>query len=242
MDNVTETFSFRLKKLRGKKSQEEVAREIGISRVALSYYESGDRKPDINVLSSLARYYKVSSDYLLGLSDTPSLAPEIKGVCDKFGISDKALEYLEYLTMSSQNTFDENGEPDQRIIWSYLHLQAINILLYKHSDIMEDIAAYFFTEFTHYSNFYDDTHYHPISSLELFDYRLQAAYGDDYDFLSDAILLRIQHGLKQIRDEYKPKLISAIPITEDSMKSYQTNFEQIKKCFQDLYLDSLPFD
>ena len=50
MKNVTDLFSSRLKKLRGNKNQADVAKEIGISRGALSYYESGERKPDINVL------------------------------------------------------------------------------------------------------------------------------------------------------------------------------------------------
>lgn len=244
MDNVTEIFSLRLKALRGDKSQDEVSKGIGISRGALSYYESGDRKPDINTLYALAKYYGVSTDYLLGLSDTPSLSPEIKGICDKFGISDKALEHLEFLARGSEKLFDENCEPDQGIIWSYLYLQAVNILLYEHSDVMDDIAAYFFTNFTHYSDFYDDTHYHPIGSLELFDYRLQAAYGDDYDFLSDAILVRIQHGLKQIRNKYMSKLVSELPIPEDGVESYKVNFEHIKKCFQKLYLnpDIPPFE
>ena len=87
MDNVTKVFSKRLKQLRGNKSQDDVAKDIGISRGALSYYEKGERNPDINILSSIAKYYNVSADYLLGLSDTPTLSVEEKAICDTIGLS-----------------------------------------------------------------------------------------------------------------------------------------------------------
>lgn len=36
-------------------------------------YEKGERMPDGNTLISLADYFNVSSDYLLGLSDNPEI-------------------------------------------------------------------------------------------------------------------------------------------------------------------------
>lgn len=235
MNNVTEIFSLRLKTLRGDKSQDEVAKGIGISRGALSYYESGERKPDINILYSLSKYYGVSADYLIGLSDTPSLSPEIKGLCDEIGLSDKLLEYLKRRVRKSKCFFDENCDEDGSI-WDYLYIQAVNILLYDFNEVMEDITAYFFTSFTHYSDFYDDYgYYKPINSLELFDYRLQAKYSDDYDFLSDAILLRVQQGLKQIRDKYCYAISSEIPIPENGTEPYEDRLKRIRKCFQNLY-------
>ena len=47
MLDVTNIFSERLKELRGKKTLQEVADSIGITRVAMGYYEKGERKPDI---------------------------------------------------------------------------------------------------------------------------------------------------------------------------------------------------
>lgn len=58
-------FGERLRKLRGKKSLQEVADSIGITRVALGYYEKGERKPDIGRLCKIANYYNVSADFLL---------------------------------------------------------------------------------------------------------------------------------------------------------------------------------
>lgn len=50
-------ISERLVKLRGTKSQEEVARAIGISPSALSMYENGERVPRDEIKIRLAEYY-----------------------------------------------------------------------------------------------------------------------------------------------------------------------------------------
>ena len=53
-------ISERLVKLRGAKSQEEVARATGISPSALSMYENGERVPRDEVKIRLAEYYGTS--------------------------------------------------------------------------------------------------------------------------------------------------------------------------------------
>lgn len=47
-----------LVKLRGNKTQEEVAKDIGISTSALSMYERGERIPRDNIKIRIASYYK----------------------------------------------------------------------------------------------------------------------------------------------------------------------------------------
>ena len=56
-----------LREIRKKKgySQLKVAMDLSISREALSYYESGQRNPDINMLLRLSQYFNVSIDYLI---------------------------------------------------------------------------------------------------------------------------------------------------------------------------------
>lgn len=53
-------ISERLVKLRGIKSQEEVARATGISPSALSMYENGERVPRDEIKIRLAEYYGTS--------------------------------------------------------------------------------------------------------------------------------------------------------------------------------------
>lgn len=58
-------FGDRLKKLRGKSTQEDVAKFIGVSRARYSHYENGRSEPDLEVLKKLAEYFNVSIDYLI---------------------------------------------------------------------------------------------------------------------------------------------------------------------------------
>jgi len=64
-------LSNRLKELRQQSnaSQQELADLLGVSTRAWRFYESGDREPNIAGLISLADYFNVSLDYLVGRSD-----------------------------------------------------------------------------------------------------------------------------------------------------------------------------
>lgn len=52
-------------------SQQQVAQVLGISQTMLARYERGANALPIRHLIALSRFYDVSSDYLLGLSDRP---------------------------------------------------------------------------------------------------------------------------------------------------------------------------
>ena len=56
-----------LKKIRRQKrlSQLQVAMDLCISREAISYYENGQRSPDVDMLLRMSRHFNVSVDYLI---------------------------------------------------------------------------------------------------------------------------------------------------------------------------------
>ena len=64
-------FGERLKDLRNEKgiSLKYLAKEIGVTDMAISRWENEKRIPNIENLASLAKYFGVSTDYLLGLED-----------------------------------------------------------------------------------------------------------------------------------------------------------------------------
>jgi len=43
----------------------EISTIIGVTQSAVSMYESGERRPDYNILLKIANFYGVSTDYLL---------------------------------------------------------------------------------------------------------------------------------------------------------------------------------
>ena len=50
-------------------TQRQTAAAIGITERNYQYYEPGEREPSMSVLISLAKYFDVTLDYLVGLSD-----------------------------------------------------------------------------------------------------------------------------------------------------------------------------
>ena len=51
-------------------TQEELAEKLNISQKSISKYETGARKPSFETLTEMAKLFNVSTDYLLGISDS----------------------------------------------------------------------------------------------------------------------------------------------------------------------------
>ena len=64
-------FGERLKSLRNqnKKTQKELAKELGISPASIIYYEKAQKMPTIDTVIKIANYFHVSLDWLSGLND-----------------------------------------------------------------------------------------------------------------------------------------------------------------------------
>ena len=72
----------RLRELRRAKglTLKEVGSLVGVAESTMSLYESGKRQPDYKMLQTLAEFFGVSTDYLLGCSDYSDIpAPTTKG-------------------------------------------------------------------------------------------------------------------------------------------------------------------
>lgn len=65
-----------LKKLRGKRTQEDIAKAVGLSRARYAHYENDIREPDLETLERFADFFDVSIDYLLGRTEKQKLAPQ----------------------------------------------------------------------------------------------------------------------------------------------------------------------
>ena len=103
-------FSARLRDLRLKNNlrQEQVAKLVGVNPNAISTYENDTRQPSFEILIRLANLYRVTTDYLLGRTDTRS--------CDLSGLTEDeaALVCSLVKSMSKKNEringmWDRNG-------------------------------------------------------------------------------------------------------------------------------------
>lgn len=73
---MSTSISTRLVSLRKEKnlSQKEAAENLGVSQALLSHYEKGIRECGLEFLCRAATFYDVSTDYLLGLSETKMMS------------------------------------------------------------------------------------------------------------------------------------------------------------------------
>lgn len=64
-------FGKRLKYLRQEQgiSQKELGIRLGYCNQTVSFWESGQREPDLDAIRKIAVYFDVSVDFLLGLAD-----------------------------------------------------------------------------------------------------------------------------------------------------------------------------
>ena len=64
-------FAERLKELRleNNLSQDQLAKKVGLSHTAIGYWELGKRVPGIDAVVVLAKFFKVSLEYMVGLED-----------------------------------------------------------------------------------------------------------------------------------------------------------------------------
>lgn len=76
---------------------EQLAKDLKVSKRVIELWAGKQSRPDIERLASIADYFGVTVDYLVGRSehDTPTL--EMAAVCEKYGLSKQALQFLERL-------------------------------------------------------------------------------------------------------------------------------------------------
>ncbi|WP_164170215.1 helix-turn-helix domain-containing protein [Ruminococcus flavefaciens] len=75
-------------------SQEEVANKLGTTRQTFGNWLAGRNQPDYETLIAIAKYYNVSTDYLLGLSKVKSPDNKVQTACEVTGLSEEAIEKL----------------------------------------------------------------------------------------------------------------------------------------------------
>lgn len=95
-------------RLKNKISQSQLAKVLNITQQAVSAYEQGIREPDSSTIRTIAEYFDVSTDYLLGKTNTANRSnTENEGrACHSIDISDlpevakkQVEEYVELLRL-----------------------------------------------------------------------------------------------------------------------------------------------
>ena len=92
-------FAQRLSALIAEKGlkQREVAEALEVQRQTVSLYTKGQALPDISTLTKITQFFNVSADYLLGITDAPTVDVKKRTVCDYVGLSETSVDKLHEL-------------------------------------------------------------------------------------------------------------------------------------------------
>lgn len=211
-DNI---FSVRLRLLlqRHKITQQELAEKVDCSRQAISQYVEGLNAPNIDKLCNIARYFNVSTDYLMGLSDIETTDKDLKFVCEYTGLSEYSVIVLGELLRSkdTENSYNVSFN---------MPLEQLNIINYflnssKFFDVVFELMMY----------------KHNIETISQ-DYEKEISQNDDYsnllkrkksiDFqyqMCKLHLFDVDRNFKKLIDEYmadKDKKFETLKATFDS--------------------------
>ena len=96
-EKTRKLFTERFNELLVGKTQEEFATLTGLARPTVGLYASGKRIADTETLLKIARSCKVSTDWLLGESDTSNPKLEIQAITRETGLSQAAINNVRIL-------------------------------------------------------------------------------------------------------------------------------------------------
>jgi len=109
---ICASFALRLNQclIESEMNQEEFAERVELSTASISKYLSGITEPRIEFSVKAAEIFKVSTDYLLGITDFKSSNIDNQEIHKRLGLSDKAIEVLE-----EQNKLSESMDLNEII-------------------------------------------------------------------------------------------------------------------------------
>ncbi len=134
---VSKTFADRLNDLIADAKTEDhlqirdLAREIGIGAGSLSQYQNDVATPSIDALYKIAKYFGVSADWLIGLTNARTSSGDVRKVCDSTGLDSESIECLVNMKTLSQN---------------HQIISTLNYLI-QHGTLLKNLHQYFATVF-----------------------------------------------------------------------------------------------
>lgn len=216
-----------IKELREKtgESQEQLAEALQApNRETIARWENGSRDLKREHIIAIAKHFNVSTDYLLGLSDNPSVDPDIQTACQVTGLSEKAINNitsfkLDYdfpvvlhniiLKSVMNSVVDEIG-----FICDFLESDEFSKLFSAlGKSVINKIAAYIESEM-----FFDQSECGTKKSLDKY-----ITYNGHYSEISKAYAIDLYEILKNFIDNYVKEF------QEDFQKKAYNNSDQ-KEC------------
>ena len=183
------------------KTRPTIAKDLGCDTSTITKHYNGDRGVTTDYLIKYAKYFNVSADYLLGLSNAKPIEPEIQDISKYTGLNDQCLSFLH----------SKNGA---------FYSDIINFLF-------DSDNVYDFSRLCLYANEYRNLYSQYVTFREKMSEEFEQVYifksnnpnefDDEYDKAAkqlqeiedkrDVRIMRIHEVLKQLIDKYCADLI-----------------------------------
>lgn len=128
-DQYNKPFPSALRELmdKNKTTQQELADVLGKTRQSISYYCDGSSSPDWETLAKIAKFFSVSTDYLVGETLTKSPNVKIQAICKFTGLSEAAIMNLHNESKDAQAI----SALDKVLSNDFEDIHRLDMLIYK---------------------------------------------------------------------------------------------------------------
>lgn len=75
-------------------TREQLANYLGVTRQSVGYYAQGQSSPDLTAIVKIAKYFNVSTDYLLTETEIESPDANIQTICKNTGLSERSINNI----------------------------------------------------------------------------------------------------------------------------------------------------
>ncbi|MBO3304589.1 helix-turn-helix domain-containing protein [Clostridium perfringens] len=221
------TLASRLQEFREKNNlkQSELAEKLGISRSALSHYETGKSEPPVYILIKMAQALNCSTDYLLGFENSHNTDKNKKNDID---ISSKSY-YLNNLIKKNNRTFEELSLAKRR---SDRMIEELNLSMRRIERIIADLEL---SKRRAARTIEDLSMSQKRNSLIYEDLRRSIIRNNESKILLDELTENSTYNLKEnINEEYAEELIPEIENTIDLEQNYEKEESFLEKYLSEL--------
>lgn len=211
---ITKIFSERLEELTERKkdidyklSDKQQAEQMGIPYPTFTKYKNNTAECPISTVVKIARYYNVSTDYLLGLTQAKTTDSDLKSVCDYTGLSEEAIKTICGISKSPDRLYSNSinlilSSPKFAIFMLGVR-QWLNDL-----DLFEESIVLFKEKLCEYGEEPPEDIMKLAAEISISDSRSSCVWGEAYDImkLKDGLNYReytLQNLLKQLLNELK---------------------------------------
>lgn len=216
IETENDLFSIRLRELMQEKkiSQKKLAEYLGITKQSVSLYVNGQRNPDIEVLKRICQYFKISSDYLLGLSNIKNYNVENNAINKKLKLDEETIRIIEGLSYRYDlvTLNDEQRKIEEQNLNTFLHIDVFNEFVktcnnyYKEGffELIDNIWGYaFIEELTKYAQEWVLQTFCQNNSLKYYE-KTNTLTKNNFEIGSDNILIKVREQTKEILDLLYP--------------------------------------